>query len=116
MSTDALREAVLYGVERCRESMSDYDYRRITTVLLSESVGQWPGRLDKLLAPASETEKLPAKWTEREQQVINDLMRKTGLSEHRVLLQGLRLYQLIQSGTHKVVELEAALKADRQGS
>ena len=50
-----------------------------------------------------------APWTERERKVIEELKAATGLSEYRVLLQGLRLYQLVQSGTHKLVELKAAL-------
>lgn len=41
-------------------------------------------------------------WTEKEQQVLKELQEKTGLSEHRVLLQGLRLYQLVVAGNYTV--------------
>jgi hypothetical protein len=52
----------------------------------------------------------PDEWTEREREVLAELQERTGLSEHRMLLQGLRLYQLVQAGTHRLEEIDPALR------
>jgi hypothetical protein len=44
-------------------------------------------------------------FTEREEQAIRELGDKQGLSREAVLRQGLRMYQLVVAGTHKLVEL-----------
>ncbi len=50
-------------------------------------------------------------FTEAEQRVIKELAKKLDVSEHKVLVQGLRILQLIVIGTHKLVEVNPELKS-----
>ncbi len=43
-------------------------------------------------------------FTNKEAAVIGDLAKRLGISEHKVLVQGLRAYQLIVMGTHQLQE------------
>jgi hypothetical protein len=50
-------------------------------------------------------------WTEREREALDELMKLTDLSEHEVMQQGLRVYQLIVKGSHKLVAPDELSKA-----
>jgi hypothetical protein len=52
------------------------------------------------------------RWTEREREVLAELAKKSDVSEFVILRQGLRVQQLLIEGTHKLVEVVAALQRE----
>ena len=61
------------------------------------------------LEEALESQSQAPTFTVREQEVITDLAKRQEISEHKVLVQGLRLYQLIVMGSHRLEEVEPGL-------
>ena len=91
MSTDALREALELKIdELLDEFVAELD--RKTFEDYAQKRNTYSSRIAALAAHASETEKLPAKWRDR-------LNKRVGFPTAEQCL----------------AELEAALKADRQG-